>query len=85
MKTIAKRYVFKDDLFVGKMKPFFEKYEGHIFEIDHVMDLEEDPTGGHVWLKCIDDPEFVVDGYVHLYDLQCLNPDTSFDTYGIGI
>ncbi len=71
-----KRFVFKEDLFRGKMRQFFEKYEGHIFEIDHIMDIEEDPVGGgHVWLICIDDPDVVMKSYVHIFDLDCLNPD----------
>ena len=66
-------YKFKDYVYEGVYVPFYDKYKGHKFVIDHAM--KEDPSGEHVWLACLTDIDLKVDGYVHLYDLEIVDID----------
>ena len=55
-----RHFQFASKVFLPPFMPYFDKYMGHIFIIDHVH--PEDPS--HVWMKCVDDPSIEVDGYV---------------------
>lgn len=61
-------YKFKSYVYEGAYVPFYDKYKGHTFVIDHYM--EDDGHKDHVWMSCNSDPLIIVDGYVHLSDLE---------------
>jgi hypothetical protein len=60
-------FQFRDHVYEAPYAPYYEKYKGHIFRIDHFY--PEDKKG-HVWLTCVDDPSVTIDGYVHMVDLE---------------
>lgn len=66
-------YKFKDEVYDPPYAPYYDQYKGHVFVIDHVS--AEDETGEHVWLSCVDDCGLVVNGYVHLYNLETVDVD----------
>lgn len=59
---------FRNHVYSPPFAPYYDKYKLHYFMIDHVS--KEDESGEHVWLKCFSDTELLVDGYVHLSDLE---------------
>jgi len=65
---VGQKVEFDDMVFRSPYYPYYEKYKGHVFKIDHFM--EEDEEQQHVWLKCITNDDIVMDGYVELYQLK---------------
>lgn len=61
-------YQFKSYVYDDTYAPYYDKYRGHLFAIDHFM--LEDEQQEHVWIKCHTDPTLEVDGYIHFYDLE---------------
>ena len=64
-------FKFKDFVYEKPYAPYYDRYRGHEFAIDHY--LKEDETQQHVWLTCVSDPSIVVTGYVELYQLEKIN------------
>lgn len=65
------RYKFRDFVYEEPYFPFYERYRGHEFVIDHYN--AEDEEQQHVWLKCVSDTSITVNGYVELYQLVLIN------------
>jgi hypothetical protein len=63
--------VFLKKLFEPPHTPYFDGYNGHVFE---VVQLHHEDT--HVELRCIDDASVVVNGYVSPHDLERARIDT---------
>jgi len=61
-------FKFKDFVYEKPYAPYYDRYRGHEFAIDHY--LKEDEMQQHVWLTCVSDPSIVVAGYVELYQLE---------------
>ena len=60
-------YVFDDRVYNEPYAPFYNKYKGHRFIVDHYH--PDDDSKEHVWLTCTTDAQVEVDGYVHFEDL----------------
>lgn len=60
------KYRFFDFVYEEPYSPYYNKYHGHEFVIDHYSTEDRE----HVWLKCISDPTIIVAGYVELYQLE---------------
>ena len=58
---------FQNKMFGPPYTPYYDAYCGHTFQVDHFH--PEDEVDGHVWLKCVTNPDILVDGYVHTCDL----------------
>lgn len=61
---------FKDFVYERPYTPYYDKYKGHVFAIDHFM--PEDELLQHVWLRCVTDETVKVMGYVELFQLELL-------------
>jgi len=64
-------FKFKDFVYEKPYAPYYDRYQGHEFSIDHYN--EEDETQQHVWLTCVSDPSIIVAGYVELSQLEKIN------------
>ena len=69
---MSRHYRFKGKVFEAPYAPHYESYRGHLFVIDHYHNeaYPEEEKNDHVWLKCVDEPNLKVNGYVELSDLQ---------------
>jgi hypothetical protein len=45
-------------------KPYYSKYKGHEFIIVNY------PFNGHIEIQCVTNPTIIVDGLVHISDLE---------------
>ena len=61
-------FVFKDKVYKAPYAPYYDKYKGHTFVINHFS--PEDESLQHVWLECITDYDLKVAGYVELHQLE---------------
>ena len=61
------KFKFDNKMFKAPFAPFYNRYKDHEFVIDHYH--PEDELQQHVFVKCVDDPELKVDGYVDIRDL----------------
>lgn len=61
-------YKFKDKMFEKPYAPYFDAYKGLVFKC---LRLGLD---NHIFLVCVDDPFVIVDGAVHLDELDMLDP-----------
>lgn len=62
------RWMFEDVMFQKPFAPYYDKYKGEIFVIDHFM--PEDECGDHVWVFCVSNSSIKIDRYVHFDDLK---------------
>lgn len=68
---MASHYRFAAKVFEEPYTPYYDSYQGHIFVIDHYHDdVHPEEAYDHVWLKCVDEPNLKVNGYVELDNLQ---------------
>lgn len=58
---------FADKVFAPPYTPHYDAYKGHVFQVVAYHD-----NFSHVELKCATDPQIVVNGYVHLDEVQDL-------------
>lgn len=63
--TVGEKVHFRKHVFVGNGASQYSEYAGHVFE---VVALQYDNT--HVELKCIDNVDLKVKGYVETYDVR---------------
>lgn len=56
---------FADKVFTPPYTPYYDAYKGHVFQVVAYHD-----NFSHVELKCYDDPSIVVNGHVHLDEVQ---------------
>jgi len=61
-------FIFKNKVYKPPYAPYYDRYKGHTFKIDHF--LVEDESLQHVWLECITDCDLKVSGYVELHQLE---------------
>ncbi len=64
----AALYRFKNSVHQNDDEKHFAPYKGHQFVISHY--LEEDETGRHAFLLCVDNPAIIVKGAIHTWDLE---------------
>jgi len=65
---MTQRYKFLPHVYEGWYSPYYDAYKGHKFIIERQH--PDDPTGLHVFLKCVTDENLVVEGCVHFDDLE---------------
>ena len=58
-----KLYAFREYMFKDPYAPYFDAYKEHTFRI------VKEPYPNHVELECASDPELIVKGLVHTWDL----------------
>jgi hypothetical protein len=59
------KYKFKDYMYTNEAyKPYYSKYKGHEFIIVNY------PFNGHIEIQCVTNPTIIVDGLVHISDLE---------------
>lgn len=61
-------FVFKDKVYKPPYSPYYDRYKGHTFVINHFH--PEDENLQHVWLDCTTDRNLRVLGYVELHQLE---------------
>lgn len=70
---VGDRVRFLDHVYEGIYSPYYDNYRGHTFILEHFMIDDEDESHilyDHAWLLCEDDSTVIVNGYVHIHDLE---------------
>lgn len=57
---------FRSKVFAEPYAPYYDAYKGHHFQVVAIH------YGDHVELKCVTDPNLMVDGFVHNDELKQL-------------
>jgi hypothetical protein len=79
-KAAMQLYRFSDKVCAT---PEYAPYKGHKFRIDHYH--HEDELNEHVWVICIDDDAIIVQGYVHVSDLEVIDELEDYRKQAMGL